>query len=111
MITFKFDQIFVASVCLVQSLTMMWFDEIVLFARCKECRNEALSDVSDRRQFIQIESSLLLDSLLDERHGGADEELGYFSVRRGKLVAKCPQVREWRIENHTSDAWITISME
>ena len=65
-VTLEPDQIFVTRVRFMQFLAMMWLDEVVLLASREESRNEALFDVSDRRQFIQIEASLLLDGLLDE---------------------------------------------
>ena len=66
MVTFEPDQIFVSRVRFMQLLAMMWLDEVVLLASREESRNEALFDVSDRRQFIQIEACLLLNGLLDE---------------------------------------------
>lgn len=89
-ITFEPDQILVTCVRFMQLLAMVWLDEVVLLACCEEGWNEALLDVSNRRQFIQIEASLLLDGLLDEGHSGADKEFGHFGVRCGEFVAERP---------------------
>ena len=91
-ITLEPDQIFVTRVRLMQLLTMVRLDEVILLSSGEKGWNEALFDVSDRRQFIQIEASLFLDGLLDEGHGGADEEFWHFGVRCGKFVAERPQV-------------------
>ena len=71
---------------------MMWFNEVILLSCRKKSRNEALFDMSDRRQFVQIKASLLLDRLLHEGHGGADEELGHLGVRCSQLVTQSPKV-------------------
>ena len=70
----------------------MWLDKVILFTSRKKSWNETFFDMSDRRQFIQIKASLLLDRLLHEGHGGADEELGHLGVRCSQLVTQSPKV-------------------
>ena len=80
MIALKLDQVLIPSVSLVQGFAVMWFNEVILFTSGEKCWNEALCDVRNRCQFIQIEASLFLNSLLDERHGGANEEFRNFRM-------------------------------
>ena len=79
-ITLEPDQIFVTRVRLMQLLTMVRLDEVILLASREKGRNEALFDVSDRRQFIQIKTSFLFDCILDKRHGGSYEEFRNLGV-------------------------------
>ena len=66
MISLKLDQVLVASVRLVESLTMMWLYEVILLSCREKGRDEALFHVGDRRQFVQIKPSLLLRLLRRE---------------------------------------------
>ena len=48
MIAFELDEIFITSIRIVQSLCVMWLDEIILLTSAEKRRNEALLDMSYR---------------------------------------------------------------
>lgn len=60
-ISIEHDQVFVTSVHIMQVFRMMWQYEVILLARGKEGRDEALVGVVYRRQIVHIEVSLALD--------------------------------------------------
>ena len=64
MITRELDDVFVASVRIMQLLTMVRSDKLVLLARREHGRNEALFNVCDRRQLVQIKDSLVCGCVL-----------------------------------------------
>ena len=80
MIALKLDQVLISSVSFVQGFTVMWLNEVILLTSGEKCRNKGLGDVRNRCQFIQIEASLFLYGLLDERHGSANEEFRNFRM-------------------------------
>ena len=103
MVAFELNQVFIASVSIMQLLGMMRSDEFVMLARCKERWDEALFDVGYRCQLIQVKASFFLNRFAHKSHGSADEELGNFGVRCSQFVAKRSQVREWGVEHHATD--------
>ena len=60
MVALELDQILVTCVCFVQFICMVWLDKIVLLASRKESWYEALIDMCDRRQLINIKASTFL---------------------------------------------------
>lgn len=90
MVAFKFDQILITSVGLMQGYSVMWLDEIILLACAKEGRYKTLLDVRDGRQLLDIKSSLLFNRLFDEGHSCTDQELRYFRMSRCQFIAKRP---------------------
>ncbi len=61
MISFKLREVFIPSVLLVQFVSVVRFNEGVLLARRKECRNETLTNVINGRELVQIEMSLIFN--------------------------------------------------
>jgi len=48
MVARELDYILIASVCLVQGLTMMWLDKVVLLPRSEQSWDEALFNMCNR---------------------------------------------------------------
>ena len=60
MVALEFDQVLVTCICLVKFICMVWLDKVVLLASCKESRYEALIDMCDRSQLVDVKACTLL---------------------------------------------------
>ena len=83
MVAFKFNQILITSVSLMQGLGVMRLDKIILLTCAEEGRYKTFFDVSDRRQLLYIKSSLLFYRLFDKSHCCTNQELWYFRMSCG----------------------------
>ena len=92
MVAFKFDQILVTSVSLMQGDRMVRLDEVILLTRAKEGRYETLLHMRNGCQLLDVKSSFLFDRFLDKGHSCTDQKLRYFRVSRRQLITECPQV-------------------
>ena len=90
MVAFKFNQILITRVSLVQGYRVMRFDKIILLTCAKEGWNKTFLDVSDGRQLLYIESSLFLNRFFYKGHSCTNQELRYFRMCSRKLIAKSP---------------------
>ena len=80
MISFEFNEIFVSSIRIMQSLTMMWLNKVILLTRAKQSWYETFLAVGYGLQVIDVKASFFLDRALDERHGGSHQEFWNFCM-------------------------------
>lgn len=65
MVSIELDNILVSSIFVMQIISVVWLNEVVLVGSCKQCGDECLGHMINGGYLFQVEVGFGLDGLLD----------------------------------------------